>query len=101
MPSDLPPSQPTRTAYAITVTRRRGNTSLAGVLLAVLAATLVWSYPRREEAAAVTLNPGDTLVVQSQGGITRVDPVTGAQTLVTTGVGSGGITVVPKKLKPR
>jgi sugar lactone lactonase YvrE len=85
MPSDLPPSQQTRTAYAITVTRRRCKTSLAGVMLAVMAATLVWSHPGGNEATAATLKPGDILVVDILMGVIRIDPATGAQTVVTTG----------------
>jgi sugar lactone lactonase YvrE len=84
MPSDRPPSQPTRTAYASTVTRRRGQPSLAGVLLAVMAATLVWSHPGGNEATAATLKSGDILVTDRQSTIYKIDPATGTSTVITT-----------------
>ena len=43
MPGDLPPSTPRHTTPVSHIARERCHTSLAGVILVVMAATLVWS----------------------------------------------------------
>jgi DNA-binding beta-propeller fold protein YncE len=83
MPSDLPPSPQRQTAPVSHVARARGKTSLVGVMLAVLAATFILSRPGGEEAAAATLKAGDILVTDRGSTIYKIDPATGAQTVVT------------------
>src|SRR6266508_6852325 len=61
------------------------KTSLAGGVLVVITTTLVLSLVGGEEAAAVTLEPGDILVANGVGGVIKIDPETGAQTVITTG----------------
>ncbi len=83
MPSYL--SQKGRTGHVITYTHRLLNISLAGIALMAIAATLVLSFVGVDEAAAKPLKRGDILITDRGSSISKIDPVTGAQTLITIG----------------
>ncbi len=65
----------------------KGSWAISVVVSIVILGTISLAPP----ASAVTLNPGDIIVADVAAGIIRVDPVTGDQTLVS----SGGLFVSP------
>jgi DNA-binding beta-propeller fold protein YncE len=64
---------------------RRLNTSLAGLVLGAMIATLILSLTGVDDAAALTLKLGDILVVDAATGVIHIDPETGTQTIITQG----------------